>query len=224
MNPLDDKSTLVQVMAWCSQISNYIMWLVSLMPHDASRGQSIHWSKVIDSQAIMKYQLTWYKFHIFILFDWELNKSSHLHPCGWYAVGELGEDPLFPIPTRLILIDPSPQPFSPRVGVTEAPSVNFSIMNFHGQGVTKSNIWFSKSHSHLTDIITHTKLQWHLWNAKNDIISDIQQITCVMIILRNWENNDDEKIYWVAPTLDLPGPSPCSRVPQCLQGQLDVQP
>ena len=201
---------------------------------DANRGQCINWSKVIDGQASKlhnyhkkKSTSLIYISHIqsaWLGVKWMIPSSSLrliLHML--LPVGELGEDPLFSIPTTPIPTDPSPLPYFSGVGITEAPSVNFSIMDIHGQGVTKSNIWFSKSHSHLTDIITHTKLQCHLWNAKNDIISDIQQITSVMIILRNWENNDDEKIYWVAPTLDLPGPSPCSRVPQCLQGQLDVQ-
>ena len=81
----DDKSTLVQVMAWCRQATNHYLsqcWPRSLSPYGVTRPQWVNTLRPKQNRhliAVILKVFSWMKIIIFRLkFLWSLSKSVHL--------------------------------------------------------------------------------------------------------------------------------------------------
>ena len=75
-----------------------------------------------------------------------------------------------------------------RVGVTKAPFANFSVSKIFD--LAKVTVRFLESHSYLTGVAA----------APAKYKRDIQQLTFVLTITENVENNGTERIGLVTPT------------------------
>ena len=83
----DDKSTLVQVMAWCRQATSHYLsqwWLRFMLPYGATRPQWVNWLISITTSQCYKWKeyLLWHNYVIQILWNNEL----HMVCCPNYQV------------------------------------------------------------------------------------------------------------------------------------------
>ena len=88
-NLTDDKSTLVQVMAWCRQATSHYLnqcWPRSPTPYGITRPQWVNWLINTSLAEVRIFQKNHCKAIPWLMMPWLLASPGHQQPCYWICL------------------------------------------------------------------------------------------------------------------------------------------